>query len=95
MDPMTDFLAGAVTLGFLVVAMFFLRFWRRTGDTLFAAFALAFLVLAANQAIVTLSDIERESLSWLYLLRAIAFALIIVAVAIKNVPGATTARSGR
>ena len=32
----------------LVVGAFFLRFWRRTADPLFAIFALAFLVLAAG-----------------------------------------------
>ena len=37
-----DFLSGAVTLGFLVAATFFLRFWRRTHDRLFIAFAAAF-----------------------------------------------------
>lgn len=87
MRPMFDFFAGAVTLGYLVVGVFFLRFWRRTSDTLFAIFALAFFVLAGNQAIVTLSGIEREYLSWVYLLRAAAFAMIIVAIVAKNLPG--------
>jgi hypothetical protein len=83
---MVDFLAGAITLGYIVVALFFLRFWRRTSDTLFAIFALAFFVLAGNQAVVTLSGIEREALSWVYLLRAAAFTLIIVAIVAKNLP---------
>ena len=39
---MIEYLAGAVTLGFAVAALFFLRFWRRTGDRLFMAFAAAF-----------------------------------------------------
>jgi hypothetical protein len=87
---LTDFLAGAITLGYLVVAAFFLRFWRRTSDPLFAIFALAFLVLAGNQAVVTLSGIEREALSWVYLLRAAAFTLIIVAIVAKNLPNRRT-----
>ena len=40
-----DFLSGEVTLGFLVCALFFLRFWRRARDQLFVAFALAFTLL--------------------------------------------------
>ena len=40
-----DFLSGAVTFGFLVCALFFLRFWRRTACQLFLAFALAFGLL--------------------------------------------------
>jgi hypothetical protein len=84
---MADFLAGAITLGYIVVGVFFLRFWRRTSDTLFAIFALAFFVLAGNQAVVTLSGLEREALSWVYLIRAAAFSLIIVAIVAKNLPG--------
>lgn len=83
---MVPFLAGAITLGYIAVAVFFLRFWRRTSDVLFAIFALAFFVLAGNQAVVTLSGIEREALSWVYLLRAAAFSLIIVAIVAKNLP---------
>ena len=36
-----NFLSGAVALGYLVCGLFFLRFWRRTRDSLFMAFALA------------------------------------------------------
>ncbi|WP_436040821.1 DUF5985 family protein [Rhizobium sp. LjRoot98] len=32
--------------------MFFIRFWRRTRDALFAAFAAAFWLLALNQALL-------------------------------------------
>ena len=37
-----DFLSGAISMGFLVAAVFFLRFWRDTRDELFLAFALSF-----------------------------------------------------
>ncbi len=37
-----DFLAGLVTAGFLISGLFFFRFWHRTRDGLFLAFALAF-----------------------------------------------------
>ena len=40
------FLSGAVTFGFFVAALFFLRFWRTTRDELFIAFAVAFALLA-------------------------------------------------
>jgi hypothetical protein len=78
------FLSGAVTLGFLVALLFFFRFWRRTGDSLFAAFAAAFGLLGLNQALLVLADIPAEERSWLYLLRLAAFLLIIVAIAQKN-----------
>jgi omega-6 fatty acid desaturase (delta-12 desaturase) len=46
-DPiLAAFAAGALTLGFLAVGLFFLKFWRRTGDSLFLTFAVAGFALA-------------------------------------------------
>ena len=36
-----DFLSGAVTMGFVIAGLFFLRFWKRTREGLFIAFAFA------------------------------------------------------
>lgn len=79
-----DFLSGAVTAGFLVAALFFLRFWRATRDGLFLAFACAFLLLGAGQALLALADVPLEERSWLYLVRLAAFALILLAIVRKN-----------
>jgi hypothetical protein len=80
-----QFLMGANTMAFVAAALFFLRFWRRTHDRLFLAFSVAFLLLAANQALVALSGIPREEQSWIYLLRLAGFSLLIVAIVAKNV----------
>jgi hypothetical protein len=77
---MFSFLSGAITMGFLVAGLFFLRFWRRTGELLFAAFALAFWLLGVAQALLALSVAPVEERSWLYLLRLAAFALILASV---------------
>ncbi len=79
-----DFLSGAITMGFLVAGLFFLRFWSNTREGLFLAFAFAFWLLGLNQALLTLTDIPVEERSPLYLLRLAAFALILVSVAMKN-----------
>ena len=78
------FLSGAVTFGFLVAGLFFLRFWRKTSDALFLSFALAFWLLGLNQALIALTAIPVEERSWLYLLRLAAFGLILVSVWRKN-----------
>lgn len=78
------FLSGALTMGFLVAGLFFLRFWKRTHDGLFVAFALAFWLLGLTQALLALSNIPVEERSWLYLLRLAAFALILVSIGLKN-----------
>lgn len=79
-----DFLAGAVTFGFAVAGLFFLRFWRRTGEGLFASFAAAFFLLGICQAALALSQMPLEERSWLYLIRLAAFALILIAIVRKN-----------
>lgn len=79
-----NFLAGAVTFGFLLAGLFFLRFWKRTADRLFLSFAAAFLLLGVGQALLTLTDIPVEERSWLYLFRLAAFALILMAIVGKN-----------
>ena len=79
-----DFLSGAVSLGFFVCALFFMRFWRRTKDGLFMAFALAFSLLGLGQAILALENIPTEERGSIYLIRLAAFALILIAVVRKN-----------
>ena len=79
-----DFLSGAVTFGFLACALFFLRFWRRTRDFLFQAFAIAFLLLGSVQAILALANFTTEEQSSIYLIRLGAFLLIILAILRKN-----------
>lgn len=81
-----DFLSGAVTFGFLIVALHFARFWRRTDDTLFLSFAGAFALLGVCQGLLAFANIPAEERSWLYLIRLAAFALIIVAIVRKNRP---------
>jgi threonine/homoserine efflux transporter RhtA len=78
------FLSGAITMGFLVAGFFFLRFWKRTRESLFLAFAAAFWLLGAAQAVLTFTDIPVEERSWLYLLRLAAFSLILVSIWRKN-----------
>lgn len=79
-----NFLSGAVTLGFLVCTLLFLRFWRRTRDPLFGGFALAFSLLALGQAVLALANIPTEERAPIYLVRLAAFAVIIFAIAQKN-----------
>jgi hypothetical protein len=80
-----EFLAGALTLGFIVAAVFFLRFWRKTGDRLFLMFAIAFFLLALNQALAQWLGAADERVGYTYLLRVIGFVLILGGIVDKNV----------
>lgn len=84
MTALVDFLSGAITMGFLIASLFFLRFWKGTRDVLFVAFALAFFLLGLTQALLTFTDLRVEERSWLFLLRLAAFLLILGSVWIKN-----------
>ena len=79
-----DFLSGAVALGFAICALFFLRFWRRTREELFLAFALAFFLLGLGQTVLALANIPTEERGSIYLLRLAAFLLILIAIYRKN-----------
>lgn len=79
-----NFLSGAVALGYFICALFFLRFWRKTRDQLFLAFAAAFALLGVGQSVLALADISTEERGSIYLIRLAAFALILIAIVRKN-----------
>lgn len=79
-----NYLAGAVTMGFFACALFFLRFWKRTRDELFVGFAAAFALLGVGQAVLILANIPEEERSSLYLIRLLAFAVILFVIIRKN-----------
>jgi hypothetical protein len=83
--PHPEFFAGFLAAGFLVAALFFLRFWNRTRDGLFMAFALAFALLALQQFLAIFLGLPEEDRSWIYLLRLAAFSILIFAILRKNV----------
>jgi uncharacterized protein DUF5985 len=88
-NPLVNtYLSGLVTAGFLTSGLFFAKFWARSHDFLFLAFAAAFWLLASNQALVTLVPEPDDKASWYYLLRVTAFLLIAVAIIRKNAGGA-------
>jgi hypothetical protein len=84
-DPSVNmFLAGMVTAGFLASGLYFARFWARSRDSFFLAFAAAFWLLALNQMSVVVLHGPEVNQVWLYLLRVAAFLLIAAAIVRKN-----------
>jgi hypothetical protein len=76
--------SGAIVMGYAVAALFFLRFWRETGDRLFLIFAGAFGVLGLQRLALALSHEMIEEHPGLYLVRLFAFLLILGAIVDKN-----------
>jgi hypothetical protein len=80
------FLAGASAMASLVIALFFLRFWRESGDRLFLIFAIAFMVFALNHVLLSALGDDSDARTIVYLARAVAFGLIAAAIVDKNWP---------
>lgn len=81
---MSEFLSGAITAGYLVAGLYFVKFWTRSRDPLFVAFAAAFWLLALNQLLLTVLNLSREERGWTFLLRLLAFSLLAIAIVYKN-----------
>ena len=81
---MNDFLTGIATCGSWGIAAFFVRFWIDTRDRFFALFAAAFFILSINWLLVALLHPSSETRPFFYLLRLVAFGLIMLAVVDKN-----------
>lgn len=81
---MIEFLAGAVTLGYVITGVCFLRFWRKTRDQLFLSFAIAFWLFACNQVLATVMYAQDDRVAYAYVLRVLGFLLILAAIVGKN-----------
>jgi hypothetical protein len=80
-----ELLSGALVFAYLIAGVHFLRFWRRTGDRLFAHFAIAFWLFALNQIAASWPIVTNETGGYEYLLRVLGFIVILVAIVEKNV----------
>jgi hypothetical protein len=78
------FVLGATACGFFVSALFFLRFYRDTRDSLFVYFAVAFAIEAVNRGLYAASPTLNEGVPTLYVVRAVAYSLILIGIYRKN-----------
>lgn len=88
----TIFLAGVTMATFLASGLFFLKLWKAADDRFFAFFAIACALLSVERVVAlfvqgvldTSTSPPPESSSWIYLIRLLAFAMIVVAIVSKN-----------
>ena len=78
------FLRGATAMGCAAAALIFFRFWRQSLDRFFLLFALAFVILALDHTILGTVTVATELRIYVYGVRIVAFALIAMAIGIKN-----------
>jgi hypothetical protein len=81
---MDQFIMGASAMASAAAGLFFLRFWRETRDRLFLIFALAFWLLGLSRLGLSWTGEVNETHTFLYVVRLLAFVLILVAIIDKN-----------
>lgn len=83
------FLLGALAMASLIAGLFFLRFWTVSRDRLFVFFSLGFFVLGLTWTLLGLFHPGEETRHYYYVLRLVAFALIIAGIVEKNRRGSS------
>jgi hypothetical protein len=83
---MNDVIAGAICMGSLLIALFFLRFWRDSRDRFFLYFAASFFIEGLHRLYSALHDGGAEDSPLHYLIRLLAYGLILWAILEKNLP---------
>ncbi len=69
-----------------VAALFFVKFWRHTGDSFFLLFAAAFAIDAIGRLWLGIVQVSNEADPLVYLSRLVTFGLIVIAIIQKNRP---------
>jgi hypothetical protein len=83
---MKELASGVMVAFYATIALFFLRFWKRSADSLFLLFAIAFFLLSCQRLALTLTAERFESTAPYYITRLVAFLLILAAIWNKNRP---------
>lgn len=76
-------LVGAFLMASFIVCLFFFRFWKSTKDRFFLFFALSFTIEGINRIISEFSQIPDQK-PLVYILRMVAYLLIVWAIFDKN-----------
>lgn len=77
------FLNGVIAMGHGTAGLFFLRFWKKTGERLFVLFAVAIWLLGIIRIAMLFLEELREENNF-YWLRLVAYLLILAAIVDKN-----------
>lgn len=83
-EALPSFLGGAIVFCYALISLFFLKFWRRTGDAFFGYFSFAFLMLGIGRVIEAIMRTNETTTPAVYAFRLLAFVIIIFAIMHKN-----------
>ena len=80
-----SFLVGVIVTASVTSGVFFLKFWRDTRDSLFLAFGVSFIIEGLNRVTTLFLARPNEGSPGIYLVRLLAFLLILAAILRKNI----------
>lgn len=81
---MDQLMMGAISAGSALAALFFFRFWVQTRDRFFLYFAASFGIESLNRVALALVPHASEHEPLFYLIRLVAYGLILAAIWQKN-----------
>jgi len=84
MTGLTQFFWGASAMAAWIVGMIFFRSWRYTGDRFFVLSASAFWMLSLHWTALAVVGAVDETRPYFYLVRLLAFVVLLTAIAGKN-----------
>ena len=77
-------LVGFIACASLTAALYFVRFWTHTRDRFFLFFALSFAIEGVNRIVLYLFVGPNEEAPVYYVVRLVAYGLIVAAIVDKN-----------
>jgi hypothetical protein len=89
---LATFLSGVSMATFAASGLFFIKFWRASGDRFFMYFGIAcglislerFVSIFIHETLEPIRNTLEGPSTWVYLIRLFAFGLILIAVVKKN-----------
>ena len=81
---LTPFFIGVLATMFLTAGLFFLRFWKETGEILFLAFSAYFAVEGLTQVPLVFTRHPGQGAPWIYWTQFLASFVILGAILRKN-----------
>ncbi len=85
------FFAGIFVATFAIAGLFFLKFWKASRDPFFLHFVIFCWMICLERITAVVLEITQQSLSansetliWVYVIRLLAFAVILSAILKKN-----------
>ena len=81
---MNEMVIGGIGTASFIAGIFFLRFWKASRDRFFLLFATAFWLEGAHRLVIFHWAGTDEASPFYYLIRLVAYGLIIIAIVDKN-----------